>query len=138
MGTAARTAAALLMSQTVFGKNLFPLEDYQPLFQDWMKEYSMNISVMEYEKRLQIFADTHDLIQTHNSDPMITYQLGHNQFSHLTMEEFAQEHLSAISLPKQNTNQIHKFVGTSPSSWDWSDTGAVTPVKDQGKCRFVW
>ena len=96
----------------------------------------MKFSETEYEMRLQIFADTHDLIETHNSDPLTTYRLGHNQFSHLTIEEFAKEQLSMVS-PKKKTNQIHKFVGTSPTAWDWSGTGAVTPVKDQGKCRFV-
>jgi hypothetical protein len=128
----------VVMSQAVFGKNLLPLEDYQSMFQEWMTEYSMTISEIDYDMRLQIFADTHDLIQTHNSDPMATYQLGHNQFSHLTIEEFAQEQLSAIPLPnkKKTTNKIHEVIGASPTTWDWSNTGAVTPVKDQGKCRF--
>jgi hypothetical protein len=128
----------VVMSQAVFGKNLLPLEDYQSMFQEWMTEYSMTISEIDYDMRLQIFADTHDLIQTHNSDPMATYQLGHNQFSHLTIEEFAQEQLSAIPHPnkKKTTNKIHEIIGASPTTWDWSNTGAVTPVKDQGKCRF--
>lgn len=72
-----------------------------------------------------------------------TYQLGHNQFSHLTLEEFAELNLFELSSNKnleknnnKNNNEIkHKNIGASPASWDWTTLGAVTSVKDQGKCR---
>jgi C1A family cysteine protease len=147
------SASLFLFSQTVSAKNLLPMEDYQPIFNDWMTKYSIPISETEYQMRLQIFADTHDLIETHNAgllsilfllsrflsslDHTATYQLGHNQFSHLSLTEFAEQSLSPFSLPKKPspTNSIHRNTGASPSSWDWSTSAGVTAVKDQGKCR---
>jgi hypothetical protein len=61
------SARLFLFSQTVSAKNLLPMEDYQPIFNDWMTKYSIPISETEYQMRLQIFADTHDLIETHNA-----------------------------------------------------------------------
>jgi hypothetical protein len=61
------STSLILFNQTVYGKNLLPLQDYEPFFNDWMAEYSMTISDADYPMRLQIFADTHDVIETHNS-----------------------------------------------------------------------
>lgn len=61
------SASILLFNQAVIGKNIYPLESYEPLFQEWMMQYSLTIPDTEYNMRLQIFADTHDIIETHNS-----------------------------------------------------------------------
>ena len=51
-------------------------------------------------------------------------------------------HLSQITSEKKLSasanKQYHKNIGASPAAWDWTTLGAVTPVKDQGKCRFVF
>lgn len=41
---------------------------YVPLFNDWMKNFSVSLTDQtEYTKRLQIFSETHDLIEAHNA-----------------------------------------------------------------------
>lgn len=94
----------------------------------------MSIPAQEHDLRLQIFADTHDFIEAHNADVTATYRLGHNKFSHLTMEEFSTDNLSPKPYLNRQSNPIHHKRGISPSAWDWAAQGAVTSVKDQGKC----
>lgn len=56
----------LINQSLIFGKNINPIEYYQTIFNDWIVEYSMNISEIDYDMRLQIFANTHDIISIHN------------------------------------------------------------------------
>lgn len=61
------STSILLFHQSVLGKNLYPLDVYESLFKDWMAQYSVTIPETDYHMRLQIFAETHDLIEIHNS-----------------------------------------------------------------------
>lgn len=94
-----------------------------------------------FVKMLQNFANNDDLIETHNKGNH-TYTLGHNQFSHMTVEEW-REHVK-LGL-KKDTEMKGEFVHNAPanmmavpSSIDWVEKGAVTPVKDQGQCGSCW
>lgn len=71
---------------------------YLALFSDWIQQHKMNFETNEiFIKRLQIFVENDQFIRFHNHKNL-PYQLGHNAFSHLTLEEWKQsKHFGFVS-----------------------------------------
>ncbi|KAL2328064.1 hypothetical protein Fmac_021491 [Flemingia macrophylla] len=111
--------------------------------EQWMIRYGKEYKdPREREKRFRIFKDNVNYIETFNNAANKNYKLGINQFADLTNEEFVAQrnrfkgHMcSSIA---RTTSYKYENVTAVPSSIDWRQKGAVTPIKDQGQCGCCW
>jgi len=112
-------------------------------FADFVKKYAKEYENPEERAlRRAIFAENLAFIVSENSLNR-GYKLAINKFSDLSTGEFAATHLTKRL--RTNFSATESILGTHlgthlytghelPSSVDWTQKGAVTPVKDQGHC----
>jgi cathepsin L len=97
-------------------------------------------SLEEHENRYRIFLDNLEIINTHNTNND-DWKMDINIFADLRNDEFKKIRVNGFTNNEPNT---HNFVlynyfespddDKVPDSWDWTEKGAVTPVKDQAQC----
>lgn len=136
-------AALLAMSMFRAPPKVSELSQIEPAlrtkFLSWMKEHNIRFNTpREFNYRLGVFAQTEAKILKTNA-ANLSYQLGHNQFSHLTLEEFTAKY-TGLKVP---TNYKRNIVAEEPmlnqaASVDWRTKGAVNAVKNQGSCGSCW
>jgi C1A family cysteine protease len=125
------------------GKNL----QHSPFQQFKLKHGKQYQSMEEEMKRIDIFYQHLNMIEKHNRGQH-SYQMGVNQFTDLTPQEFKQ----TLGLGKpwgkklERPNTLGRIAhwlsrenqDTLPASVDWRTKGVVTPVKNQGQCGSCW
>ncbi|MCQ2819728.1 MAG: C1 family peptidase [archaeon] len=137
----------LLLSVLVFSSK-FDDERLFKDFQEYMVKYNKNYSTAEEMlKRFEIFKQNkkRTLLLSAIPKSKTGARFGENKFSDMTEEEFKKRYLNLdiealeeFAASEEVTNAHFDKNKKIPSSWDWRDKKAVTPVVDQDGCGSCW
>jgi len=121
-----------------------PNDEYGQAFKNFetanAREYA---SEQERSLKFDVFKSNYIYIANENAKNDNSYELGVNEFSDLTPEEFAGTHFGYVKAAQRFQGAknlgVHEYKGEAlPTSVDWRSKGAVTPVKNQASCGSCW
>ncbi|WJX09257.1 cathepsin L [Trifolium repens] len=118
---------------------LFSESSIDEIHHQWMIKYGRTYAnASEMEKRRTIFKENLEFIEKSNKMNKAAgknYTLGLNNFSDLTNDELISSCSGTMNIPNEVvSSKTMFFFNDIPKSVDWRERGAVTSVKEQGRC----
>lgn len=132
------------LSYQISSQNI-PDKDMRRSFNQWMLKYGrVYKDAEEKEMRFTVYKNNAKLVEAFSRGENKGFNLTLNNFADLTDDEFrkyktgysksTKVYFPAMSMTNNGTFFKYANLNSVPSSIDWRDKGAVTPVKEQGQC----
>jgi C1A family cysteine protease len=110
------------------------------VFQKWSSTHNKVYATPEEKLyRLSVFINTYKTVTLHNMKNE-TYEQGLNAFSDMTYEEFITKYTGDLSEDKFKAlgNENLEVSQAPVKAIDWTTTGAVNVIQNQGQCGGCW
>ncbi|KAK5575155.1 hypothetical protein RB653_010411 [Dictyostelium firmibasis] len=127
----------LLLVSVATAKQQLSESQYRTAFTDWMIAHQRTYASEEFAARYNIFKANMDYVNQWNSKGSQTV-LGLNRFADISNEEYRNTYLGTKFDASSMVIEEDTEKGSQPSSFDWREKGAVTPIKNQGQCGGCW
>jgi len=111
-----------------------------PTFNSWIKTYNKSyLNQSDYIDRQSIYLSNLIKISRHNAENH-SWTMGVNQFADLTSDEFKAQFAGCYQTRSYDYSEGFNNIQSTvlPVSVNWTEVGAVTPVKNQGQCGSCW